>query len=144
MASNDFFDPTSRPWGRCRAAQRKLVFERARVAVDPSERCNDDLKHRNTYEDDRHEQYEITEDERDRYCDYENQDDDECMQQINAQDKYRFVTERQNRASQDTRARYMTAPAKEACSPERNKDLSRGEMPHPVTRRSRRNAELCA
>ena len=34
MASNDFVDPASRPWGRGRAAQRKLVFERAREAVD--------------------------------------------------------------------------------------------------------------
>ena len=92
MASNDFFDPASRPWGRGRAAQRKLVFERARVAVDASERRNDDMQLRNTYENDKHEQYEVTEDERDRYCDYENQDDDECIQQMNTQDKYRFVT----------------------------------------------------
>ena len=128
MASNDFFDPTLRPWGRGRAAQRKLVFERARIAVDASERCNDDSKHRNTYDNDKHEQYEITEDERDRYCDYENQDDDECIQQMNAQDKYRFVTNRQKRASQDARARYMTAPADEPCFRGRNKDSSRGEI----------------
>ena len=59
------------------------------------------MKLRNTCESDKHEQYEITEDERDRYCDYENQDDDECMWQMNAQNKYRFVTDRQSWASHD-------------------------------------------
>ena len=77
---------------------------------------NNKMKCRDTCVNDKCEQYEITENERDRYCDYENQDDDECMRQMNAQDKYRFVTECQNRASHDAydaRAHYTMAPALE-------------------------------
>ena len=144
MASNDFFYLTSRPGGRGSSAQRKSVFERARIAVDASERRNDEMKLGNTHENDKHEQYEITEDERDRYCDYENQDDDECMQQMNAQDKYRFVTDRQNRASYDARARYMTAAEAEPCFHGRNEDLNGREVPIQSQGVLRRTAELYA
>ena len=87
------------------------------------------MKRRNTYENDNHEQYEISDDERDRYCDYENQDDDACMPQMNAQDKYRFVTDRQIRASHDAHTRYTTAPAVEPSFQGRNEDLSRRGNP---------------
>ena len=129
MASNDFSDPALRPWGHGRAAQRQLVFERARSAVDASERRYDEAKRGYERDNNEGEQYDITEDERDRYGDYENQDDDECMRQMNAQHKYRFVADHQNRVVHYESAHYLMAPAVEPCFQGRNEDLSRREIP---------------
>ena len=95
-------DPECREPGRLsrsrgRAARRTLDFDDTKYAIGGNKYTSDETDtnlYSKTAENSCDEQYEITDDERDRYCDYENQDDEECLKQLKNQDKYRYVNTR--------------------------------------------------
>ena len=79
---------------RGRATRRSLDFDDTKYAVGgnkyTSEKTENNI-YRSPTDNPCDEQYEISDDERDRYCDYETHDDDECLKQLKNQDKYRYV-----------------------------------------------------
>ena len=82
---------------RGRAARRTLDFDDNKYALGGNKYTSYKIEtnlYSMTADNSCDEQYEISDDERDRYCDYENQDDDECLKQLKNQDKYKYVNTR--------------------------------------------------
>ena len=79
---------------RGRATRRALDFDDTKYAIGGNKYTSDENETNlcsRPAENSCDERYDISDDERDRYCDYENQDDDECLKQSKNRDKYRYV-----------------------------------------------------
>ena len=79
---------------RGRSVRRSLDFDDTKYAIGGNKYTSDEIEtnlYNRPVDHSCGEQYEISDDERDRNCGYENQDDDECIKQLNNQDKYKYV-----------------------------------------------------
>ena len=93
MMDSECREPGRLSRSRGRAARRTSDFDDTKYAIGGNKYTSDETE-TNLYSrlagNSCDEQCEISDDERDRYCDYENQDDDECLKQLKNEDKYKY------------------------------------------------------